>query len=139
MPPLYPKAAALLSGRAPDYAPPASRNLARRSRRRAARGGVATLRARVYGVFTFWTIVLEEGEKEEYMRALRCRCRRHLEAQDDRALLTALREHLTAEHLGGQRVGSPADELATEILATCAYNLEYVTVPEDNELVPEPY
>jgi hypothetical protein len=93
----------------------------------------------VYGVGTFWTVVLEEGEKEENMRALRCRCRRHLEAQDDRALLASLREHLAAEHLGGQRVGSPADELATEILAARAYDLEYVVVPEDNELVPEPY
>ena len=73
------------------------------------------------------------------MRALRCRCRRHLEAQDDRALFTALREHLAAEHLGGSRVKTPADELATDIFRGCVYELEYVAVPEDNELVPEPY
>ncbi len=73
------------------------------------------------------------------MRALRCSCRRHLEAQDDRALLASLREHLIAEHLGGIRVGSPADELATEIIADSAYEFEYVAVPKDNELVPEPY
>lgn len=73
------------------------------------------------------------------MRAVRCSCRRHLEAQDDRALLAALREHLLAEHLGGQRVVSSANELATEILADRAYGLEYVAVPEDNELVSEPY
>ncbi len=73
------------------------------------------------------------------MRAVRCSCRRHLEAQDDRALLASLREHLVAEHLVGQRVGSAANELATEILADGAYGLEYVAVPEDNELVSEPY
>ena len=73
------------------------------------------------------------------MRALRCRCGRHLEAQDDWALLASLREHLAAEHLGGNRVGSPADELARQILAERAYELEYVAVPKDNELVPEPY
>ena len=73
------------------------------------------------------------------MRALRCRCRRHLEAQDDRALLASLRKHLAAEHLGGSLVGSPADELATQLLADRAYELRYVAVPEDNELVPEPY
>lgn len=73
------------------------------------------------------------------MRAMRCRCRRHLEAQDDRALLASLREHLAAEHLGGSGVGTPADELAKQILATGSYELRYVAVPEDNELVPEPY
>ena len=73
------------------------------------------------------------------MRALRCRCRHHLEAQDDRALLASLREHLAADHLGGSRIGSPADELATQLLADRAYELRYVAVPEDNELVPEPY
>ena len=74
------------------------------------------------------------------MRAVRCPCRRHLEAQDDPALHASLRDHLAAEHLGGgSRVGTPAEELATEILADRAYELRYVTVPEDNELVPEPY
>ena len=72
------------------------------------------------------------------MRAMRCRCRRHLEAQDDRALHASLREHLAADHLGG-RVGAPAEELATQILADRAYELRYVAVPEDNDLVPEPY
>ena len=73
------------------------------------------------------------------MQALRCSCGRHLEAQDDEALHISLREHLLAEHLGGSRVGSPADELATKILADRAYRLEYVPVPEDNELVFDPY
>jgi hypothetical protein len=70
---------------------------------------------------------------------MQCRCRRHLEAQDDRALLASLREHLAAEHFGGSRVGTPADELAKQILAARSYELRYVAVPEDNELVPEPY
>jgi hypothetical protein len=54
-------------------------------------------------------------------------------------LLASLREHLLSEHLGGSRVGSAADELATKILAERAYALEYVAVAEDNELVFEPY
>ncbi len=73
------------------------------------------------------------------MRAMRCRCRRHLEAKDDRALYASLREHIVAEHLGGIRVGYSADELATEILGAGSYELRYVDVPEDNEIVPEPY
>jgi hypothetical protein len=73
------------------------------------------------------------------MRAVRCSCRRHLEAQDDRALHASLSEHLVEEHLGGIRVGSPANELATEILEDRAYGFQYVAVPEDNELVSEPY
>lgn len=73
------------------------------------------------------------------MRAVRCSCRRHLEAQDDVTLLASLREHLLAEHLGGGGLGSSANELATEILADRGYGLEYVAVPEDNELVSEPY
>jgi hypothetical protein len=77
--------------------------------------------------------------KREKMRALRCTCGRHLEAKDDEALHAWLREHLLSEHLGGSRVGSPAEELATKILANRAYRLEYVPVPEDNELVFEPY
>ena len=73
------------------------------------------------------------------MRALRCTCGRHLEAQDDGALHVSLREHLHLKHLGGSRVGSTAEELATEILADRVYRLEYVPVPRDNELVLEPY
>ena len=77
------------------------------------------------------------------MRAVQCTCRRHLEAQDNRALLASLRKHLIADHLGerlvGSRVGTSANELATQILADRAYSLEYVAVPEDNELVSEPY
>jgi len=73
------------------------------------------------------------------MRALRCTCGRHLEAQDDGALHVSLREHLYLEHLGGSRIGSTAEELATEILADRAYRLEYVPLPSDNELVLEPY
>jgi hypothetical protein len=65
--------------------------------------------------------------------------RRHLVAYDDEALHTSLREHLLAEHLGGSRVGSPADELAKEILAGRAYRFEYVAVPRDDELVLDPY
>lgn len=73
------------------------------------------------------------------MRALRCSCGRHLEAQDDGTLHASLREHLLSEHLGGSRVGSAATELATKFLVDRAYALEYVAVPEDNELVLEPY
>jgi len=56
-------------------------------------------------------------------------------------LHATLREHLAADHLGGggSRVGTPAEELATQILADRAYDLRYVAVPEDNDLVPEPY
>jgi hypothetical protein len=54
-------------------------------------------------------------------------------------LLASLREHLVADHLGGSRVGSSANELATKILEDRAYGLQYVGVPEDNELVLEPY
>ena len=73
------------------------------------------------------------------MRAVRCSCRRHLVAQDDEALRASLREHLLAEHLGGSRVGSPADELAKGILAGRAYRFEYAAVPGDDELVVDPY
>jgi hypothetical protein len=77
--------------------------------------------------------------KEKLMRAVRCSCRRHLEAQDYSALLAYLSEHLVEDHLGGSRVGSSANELATEILEDRAYGFQYVAVPEDNELVFEPY
>jgi hypothetical protein len=50
---------------------------------------------------TLGSLSLGEGKKEESMRAMQCVCRRHLEAQDDRALLASLREHLAAEHFGG--------------------------------------
>ena len=73
------------------------------------------------------------------MRALRCRCGRHMEARDDAALLASLREHVHEEHLGGSRLGSAAEDLATEIFTDRAYRLEYVPLPEDNELVLEPY
>jgi len=54
-------------------------------------------------------------------------------------LLASLSEHLVEEHLGGSHAGSPANELATEILEDRAYGFQYVAVPEDNELVSEPY
>ena len=54
-------------------------------------------------------------------------------------MFASLRELLAAEVLGASRVGKPADELARDLLATRAYELEYVAVPEDNELGPEPY
>jgi hypothetical protein len=62
-----------------------------------------------------------------------------MEARDDTALLASLREHVQEEHLSGSRVGSTAEVLATEILKDRAYRLEYVPLPEDNELVLEPY
>ena len=77
--------------------------------------------------------------KGKLMLALQCRCGRHMEARDDTALLASLREHVQEEHLGGSRVGSTAEVLATEILKDRAYRLEYVPLPEDNELVLEPY
>jgi hypothetical protein len=62
--------------------------------------------------------------KEEGMRALLCHCRRHLEAEDDEALLCVVRNHLLREHLAVP----PTDEQVSEIVATRAYYLEYAPV-----------
>lgn len=58
------------------------------------------------------------------MRALLCHCRHHLEAEDDEALRASVRDHLISKH----PAIPPTDEQLREIVATRAYNLEYVEV-----------
>ena len=58
------------------------------------------------------------------MRALLCHCRHHLEAEDDEALLASVRDHLIRKH----PTIPPTDEQLREIIATRAYNLEYMQV-----------
>jgi hypothetical protein len=58
------------------------------------------------------------------MRALLCHCRLRLEAEDDEALLTLVRDHLIRKH----PTIPPTDEQVREIVATRAYELEYVGV-----------
>ncbi len=74
------------------------------------------------------------------MRALLCRCRRHLEAEDDEALFGVVRDHLVREHAAI----APTDEQVGEIVATRAYYLEYAPVHVDGaafeeEYGPDPY
>jgi hypothetical protein len=80
--------------------------------------------------------------KEEGMRALLCHCRRHLEAEDDEALLGVVRNHLLREH----PAIPPTDEQVGEIVATRAYCLEYAPVhvggavfAEQEVFAPDPY
>ncbi len=54
------------------------------------------------------------------MRAMLCHCRHRLEAEDDETLLVL-------------------DQQVMEIVPTRAYNFEYVEVPADAELAPEPF
>jgi hypothetical protein len=74
------------------------------------------------------------------MRALLCHCRRHLEAQDDEALLGVVRDHLEREH----PAIAPTDEQVSQTVATRAYNFEYVPVYAsgatfEEEFGPDPY
>jgi hypothetical protein len=74
------------------------------------------------------------------MRALLCHCRHRLEAEDDKALLGLVREHLIREH----PAIPPTDEQVEEIVSARAYDLEYVEVyagviEPDEEFGPEPY
>ena len=69
------------------------------------------------------------------MRALLCHCRLRLEAEDDRAMLALLKNHLVRDHLAIP----PTDAQLEEIVYTRAYDYEYVEVPADEELIPEPY
>jgi hypothetical protein len=58
------------------------------------------------------------------MRALLCHCGLRLEAEDDRALLTPVRDHLIRKH----PAIPPTDEQVREIVATRAYDLKYTEV-----------
>jgi hypothetical protein len=76
------------------------------------------------------------------MRALLCHCRRHLEAEDEAALLGVVRNHL----LRGHPAIPPTDEQVSEIVATRSYYLEYAPVhvsgagfAEEEEFGPDPY
>jgi hypothetical protein len=81
------------------------------------------------------------GKGGEAMRALLCHCRRHLEGEDDEALLALVWEHLIREH----PAIAPTDEQVMEIVSTRAYDFEYVPVGyedgegPDEEFGPEPY
>ena len=55
------------------------------------------------------------------MRALRCYCRTHLEATDDRALAEVVREHLVREH---QALGPTDEQEAWEIVRARAYDYD---------------
>jgi predicted small metal-binding protein len=69
------------------------------------------------------------------LRAMLRYCRYHLEAQDEERLRKVLEEHLRREH---SALGFD-EERIREIVAAHAYDLEYVEVPGDEELIPEPY
>ena len=74
------------------------------------------------------------------MRAMLCHCRSRLEADDEEALRTLVREHLRRDHPSIP----PTDEQVSEIVSTRAYDLEYAEVyAGDAELEggfgPEPY
>jgi len=63
-----------------------------------------------------------------------------LEAEDTRALLALVRDHLVRKH----PTKPPTDEQVREIVATRAYDLEYAevyasAVNADEEFGPEPY
>lgn len=74
------------------------------------------------------------------MRTLLCHCRHRLIAEDDKALLGLVGEHLVREH----PALAPTEGQVGEIVATRAYDLDYREVyagaldPED-EFGPEPY
>ena len=74
------------------------------------------------------------------MRALLCHCGLRLEAEDTRALLALVRDHLVRKH----PTKPPTDEQVREIVATRAYDLEYAeiyagAVDTEDEFGPEPY
>jgi hypothetical protein len=75
------------------------------------------------------------------MRALLYHCRHHLEAEDDETFLGLVREHLVREH----PAIPPTDEQVAEMVATRAYDFEYVLVGYEDgidpaeEFGPEPY
>jgi hypothetical protein len=81
-------------------------------------------------------------EKEDKGCALLCHCRRHLEADDDQALLGVIRDHLIQEH----PAIVPTDAWVMQVVATRSYYLEHTPVrvggtvfEEEEEFGPEPY
>jgi hypothetical protein len=73
------------------------------------------------------------------MRALLCHCHHHLEAEDDDALCTVVREHLIWWHASLE----PSEGQVQQIVSTRAYNIEYAEEhareEEEEELAFEPY
>jgi hypothetical protein len=75
------------------------------------------------------------------VRALRCTCGRHLEADDDTALHYLLREHVELQHPYAE---PPTDELVRRVVSAAAYDLHRVLVGahdgiEEEGFGPEPY
>ncbi len=75
------------------------------------------------------------------VRALRCACGRHLEADDDTALHYLLREHVEMEH---PYADPPTDELVRRVVSDLAYDLHRVLVGahagiEQEGFGPEPF
>jgi DNA-dependent RNA polymerase auxiliary subunit epsilon len=74
------------------------------------------------------------------MRALLCRCRCRLEAENDESLRELVRDHLRREH----PAAAFDDERVREIVADHSYHYEFVEVYAsgselDEEFGPEPY
>ena len=75
------------------------------------------------------------------VRALRCSCGRHLEADHDVALCSLLREHLELKHPYAQ---PPTDERIRGMVSAAAYDFHHVLVGahdgiEEEGFGPEPY
>jgi hypothetical protein len=74
------------------------------------------------------------------VRAVRCQCRHHLEAEDNEALFAFVRDHLIEEH----PAISLTDEQVSEMVAARSYYLEYLLVDVggsafEEHFGPEPY
>ena len=68
------------------------------------------------------------------MRALLCSCYRYLEAADEEDLRKLVLAHLREDHLEEEEEVGAADEgQARELVAACAYRLEYAAPYADGE------
>lgn len=75
------------------------------------------------------------------VRALRCSCGRHLEADGDTTLYDLLREHLELKHPYAQ---PPTEEHIRSMVSATAYDLHHVLVGahdgiEEEGFGPEPF
>lgn len=75
------------------------------------------------------------------VRALRCPCGKHIEADDDTALYYLLREHVEIQHPYAE---PPTDELVRRVVSATAYDLHRVLVGahdgiEEEGFGPEPF